>query len=327
MRRPLMDRRSRPSRGLAVDAAANGFKLRQMKLFRSCLTLLTIVLVGACNRDKTVAVTDSARASGPRAVDSAIAASRAQHWDSSAGPVLLVMADTPSKGYILVPDSSDAAAELAAIPHPASVTLFGRGGTVQTAELPAIDPGGSCPAATLRAAPPPRAWSVGFIGGVVSPLGMDSTESLSHADSATTVISATRLASALPNDSAGRFTGLPFVVHAVWRFTLPAGTEVFVANLVRQINQEATPLQERTMIIAERAPTDSVPTMVYSERSYGDEETIESREVLAAALLGEQRSAALVLVRDYGESTAYALLERTSPAHWEIRWTSPRRRC
>ena len=72
----------------------------------------------------------------------------------------------------------------------------------------------------------------------------------------------------------------------MWRFTIPDGPQVVVATLVRQINQEATPLQERTLLVAERAPSDTTFTTAYSERSYGDEETIESREVLAAVLLG-----------------------------------------
>jgi hypothetical protein len=298
-----------------------------MKLFRSYVVLACAFLAGACERAKAPVPTDSARLSGPRAVDSAIAASRVQSWDPSAGPVLLVMADVPSRAYVLLPDSAGAAATLARIPHPASVTLFGRGGTVQTAELPTLTDTGVCLVGTLNAAPPPHSWNVGFIGGVVSPLAMDSTESLSHADSGNIVVQLTRLASALPNDSAGRFAGLPFVARAIWRFTLPGGPEVVVSNFTRQINQEATPLQERTLLVAERMLTDSLPVSVYSERSYGDEETVESRDVLAAAMLGGNRNAAIVLARDYGDATAYSIIERGNDGRWSIRWTSPRRRC
>src|SRR6185503_4513950 len=106
-------------------------------------------------------------------------------------------------------------------------------------------------------------------------------------------IGATRLASALPNDSAGRFSGLPFVVRGVWRFSIPQNRQVIAATLVRQINQEATPLQERTFLVAERSPADSTLSTAYSERSYGDEETVERHEVLAAILLGSARNAAL----------------------------------
>jgi hypothetical protein len=152
-------------------------------------------------------------------------------------------------------------------------------------------------------------------------------ESLSHNDSLSFTIGVTRLASALPNDTAGRFSGLPFVVRAVWRFAIPQNRQVVVATLVRQINQEATPLQERTFLVAENSAADSTLSTMYSERSYGDEETVESREVLAAILLGSARNAALVLSHDFGNATAYALVERGEDGRWRARWKSPRRRC
>jgi hypothetical protein len=136
-----------------------------------------------------------------------------------------------------------------------------------------------------------------------------------------------RLASALPNDSAGRFAGLPFVVRSLWRFTIPNGPLVAVASVTRQINQEATPLQEHTLLVAERATGDSSFTTAYSERSYGEEETIESRELLAGALIGVARTPALFLIRDYGDATAYGLIERGTSGRWTRRWTSTRRHC
>jgi hypothetical protein len=241
--------------------------------------------------------------------------------------VLLIATETPTRAFVLVPDSANTSAGLAGIPHPASVTLFGRNGTVQNAELPEVTDSGACFLATLSAAPPPRQWNVGFIGGVVAPVAMDSLASLSRSDSLSMTTGVIRLASALPNDSAGRFNGLPFVVRAIWRFTISTGSQVVATTLVRQINQEATPLQERTFLIAERSATDSTLAMMYSERSYGDEETVESREVLAAILLGSTRNAAIVLARDFGDATAYALIERGDNGKWTARWKSPRRRC
>jgi hypothetical protein len=242
---------------------------------------------------------------------------------------LLVAAESPSRAFVIAPDSATAAAQLAAIPHPASVTLLGRGGTVQTGELPTVSDSGACIAATLRAAPPPRSWSIGFIGGVVAPLPLDSIQSFSAADSASLAATVIRIASALPNDSAGRFNGLPFVVRTLWRFNPASDVQAVVATLMRQINQEATPLQEHTLIIAERRlkGDDTTFSKAYSERSYGPEETIESSDVLAAALLGGNRNAALILSRDYGDATAYGLLERGDDRRWRARWTSARRRC
>jgi hypothetical protein len=297
-----------------------------MKLLRSSLLALGVFSFSACERGKAPARVDSVPSGAQSAVDS-VTAVPASSWDPSAGPVLLVAAESPSRAYVLLPDSATAAAALANIPHPASVTLLGRGGTVQTAEIPSVDDTGACAAASLSAAPPPRPWNIGFIGGVVAPLGVDSMESLSRPDSGSIATAIIRLASALPNDSAGRFTGLPFVVRSLWRFAVPGGAVVVVASLARQINQEATPLQERTLLIAEQAQNDTAFATAYSQRAYGDEDTIESQDVLAAALLGAQRTPAIVLARDFGDSIAYALLERNASGDWATRWVSARRHC
>lgn len=298
-----------------------------MKLFRS-VPILAVLLVGACERAKAPPRTDTGAHTQSVSAESATVVPSAPAWDVSAGPVLLVATDVPTRAFILAPDSGNTSAGLAGIPHPASITLFGRNGTVQTAELPDIpsSDAGACLVATLSAAPPPRPWNVGFIGGVVAPVGMDSIGSLSHNDSLALTAAVIRLASALPNDSAGRFNGLPFVVRSIWRFAIPQGSQAIAATFVRQINQEATPLQERTLLVAERS-ADSTMSTTYSERSYGDEETVESRDVLAAVLLGTTRNTALVLSRDSGDSTAYALVERGDNGKWIARWKSPRRRC
>ena len=298
-----------------------------MKLFRRSHLILAALTLGACERANKPPSSDSAARPPTAAADSTTVGAPAASWDPDAGPVLLIATDPPTRAFVLIPDSANTSAGLAAIPHPASVTLFGRNGTVQNAELPEVTDTGTCVMAVLSAAPPPRPWNVGFIGGVVAPVALDSIEALSRNDSATFTIGATRLASALPNDSAGRFTGLPFVVRSVWRFSIPQGRQVIAATLVRQINQEATPLQERTFLVAERSQADTTLSTVYSERSYGDEETVESREVIAAILLGGSRNAALVLSRDFGNATAYAIIERGDDGRWRARWKSPRRRC
>jgi hypothetical protein len=299
-----------------------------MNLFRRSRWFTAGLVVAACERGKAPARTDSALTKAVPPIDTTTV-TPPRSWNPSAGPLLLVVAESPSRAFVIAPDSATAAAQLAGIPHPASVTLLGRGGTVQTAELPAIADSSACAIATLSAAPPPRAWSIGFIGGVVSPLPLDSIESFTAADSASFAATVTRLASALPNDSAGRFNGLPFVVRTMWRFALPSDVQVLVATLTRQINQEATPLQEHTLLIAERhvKGNDTTFSKAYSERSYGPEETIESPEVLAAAQLGGNRNAAIILSRDYGDVTAYGLLERGDDGRWRARWTSARRHC
>jgi hypothetical protein len=297
-----------------------------IRLRRSQLFLL-LVLAGACERGRPPATADTLETPRQTAVDSAHPALPARNWDKSAGPVLLVAGDSPLHALVIVPDSSTIGATIADLPHPASVTLFGRNGTVQNAEIPVVSDSDACAVAKLSAAPPPRPWTVGFVGGVVSPIAMDSLPSLGRADSLDALTNMARLASAMPNDSAGRFTGLPFVVGTIWRFSIPGGPQTFIALIRRQINQEATPLQERTLIVAERSASDSTMSAVYSERSYGDEETIESRDILAAVQFGSERNVALVVSRDFGNATAFGLVERGSDGKWRARWISARRHC
>src|SRR3954469_14156254 len=206
-----------------------------MMLLRRFRGALALPLAMACERAKAPPPLDSATIKPAGSADSATAA-RTSTWNTSAGPVLLVSSEAPTRALLIAPDSATADAAFAAIPHPADVTLFSRRGPVQTAEVPGPHEGGSCPGATLPAAPPPRPWNIGFIGGVVAPLSMDSIESIAPTDSATIAVWMNRLASALPNDSAGRFNGLQFVTRGLWRFALPSGPQTVVASLTRQIN-------------------------------------------------------------------------------------------
>lgn len=313
-----------------VDETVKTTKLGPMEPRRRSkywLLAALVLLASACEHARAPSRTDSVSASITQSASSAASAASG-NWDTGIGPVLLVATDSADGAYVIAPDSARATSELARVPNHAAVTLFGRGGTVQTADLPEVVDTNVCAVATLDAAPPPRPWSIGFLGGVVAPLPMDSLESFSTADSVSVATQAIRLASALPNDSAGRFTGLPFTVVAIWRFAIPSGQEVVVATLSRQINQEATPLQERTMIVAERTPSrDTTLVPAYTERSYGDEDTIESREPLAAALLGPARTPAIVVSHDFGNAVSYTILERAGDRQWRVRWSSGRRHC
>lgn len=314
---------------MPIDDRWAGTKLP--RIMGSCRSVWSfgIIVAGlaACERAKTPPPAQSTVTRPPVGAESTVAP-RVRTWDSSAGPVLLIGGESPTEAIVVPPDSAEEAATIAAVPNPASVTLFGRDGSVQSAELQ-HGGGDLCRPWPLNAAPPPRPWNVGFVGGVVSPLPLDSLESLGRADSAKLVTTAIRLASAIPNDSAGRFSGLPFTVRALWRLTIPGKGQSFIATLVRQINQEATPLQERTFLIAERDPTsgDSAFVNAFSERSYGNEESIETREVLSAIQLGSTQRPAVVISRDFGDAISYGLIERERAGGWRPRWMSQRRHC
>jgi hypothetical protein len=95
-------------------------------------------------------------------------------------------------------------------------------------------------------------------------------------------------------------------------------------NLTRRINQEANPREEQLFLIAERYGSDPGAAFlpVYHERVSGKEESIESSDVLAAVTIENGRIPALVLIRDYGDGNAFALLTRTADATWRVRWSS-----
>jgi len=295
-----------------------------MNTFRASAGIALLLLAVGCRRDRPPSRAETTATPPPVTAESSVTAPT--NWNVGAGPVLLVSGDVSTRAMVIVPEENSQAA-LAALPIPASVTLFSRAGIVQTADLPAVADSDGCAVGSLAAAPPPRPWNVGFIGGVVAPLPVDSIGSLSSGDSSRYATWLNRLASALPNDSSGRFAGLPFVMRSISRFGIPDGPQVVVGTLSRQLNQEATPLQERTFLIAEQTRGDSTLTSAYGERSYGDEETIESRELLAALLIGDGRTPAIVISRDFGNDVAYALFERVADARWRIQWSSARRHC
>jgi len=295
----------------------------------------SLVILGAC----AVAAVGCERRTTPRATESAVAVTPAARastaaspltlWNHEAGPALLVAAEAPTQAIVVGPDSAGDASALPGIPRPASATLIGRGGTVQVADVQPPTSGNACEPWTVSSAPPPRPWSVGFIGGVVAPVAMDSVETSAPGDSAKLVADIVRLASALPNDKAGRFTGLPFEVRAAYRFALPNGRQVVVATLIRQINQEASPLEERTLLVAERNPSaaDTSYSMAYDEQSRGPEDTVESTDVIGAVLIGSSQRPTIVVNRDFGNATAFGFIERVDAGRWAARWSSARRSC
>src|SRR6185503_12194737 len=126
-------------------------------------------------------------------------------------------------------------------------------------------------------APSVAPWSIGFVGATVQPVRLDSIENMTSADSARLAAEVTRLASTLPNSGGDRLVGLPFSVLSLWRFRSAPGVEGVTANLVRRVNQEARPFEERTLLIAERDSSrlDGRLTLAYFDRAQGTEESVE----------------------------------------------------
>src|SRR5690348_15759199 len=314
----------------------------RVTLVGSCAA--SLFLIGACERPRNAPPIDSSVPLRPAPVGSSGAPS-ASSWDARLGPVLLVAGAAPDLATVVVGDSSrsgaDTVTEREAIAiRSTPALLLGRGdsvqlGILQDARVGKSDDDTECTGwptwriASARSGAQLAPWSIGFVGASVQPLRMDSIETLSRADSARLAAEVTRLASALPSTGAERFIGLPFTVTSLWRFRAGPGVEGVAANLVRNINQEARPFEERTLLIAERDSTrrDERFTLAYADRSQGAEETIESREVLALTRAAPDAQPMLILGRDYGDGMSYAIVQRDPSGRWREKWHSPRGRC
>jgi hypothetical protein len=317
------------------------------ELFAAAL-LASIVVIAACDRStQNVPVADSTVPMRP-AVTGQPTGVVTTTWDNRLGPVLLVGGTSPDMATIILPDSSqggrEALSEREAIAiRSTPATLIGHSDSVQlailaearTSRAPAegeectgwpswrLSPGRSSKATSV--AP----WNIGFVGATVQPVRLDSIESMTSTDSARLAAEVTRLASTLPNTGGDRLVGLPFSVTSLWRFRAAPGVEGVAANLVRRVNQEARPLEERTLLVAERDSSrrDDRFTLAYFDRAQGAEETVEGLDVLAIARMGTSAQPMIVVARDFGDGMAYAIVERDPSGRWREKWRSGRGRC
>jgi hypothetical protein len=158
---------------------------------------------------------------------------------------------------------------------------------------------------------------------------LDSIEGLASADSARLAAEVTRLAAALPGDTASAFRGIPFSVRTVRRFRAAPGVDALVAEIVRKVALEANAREEHLLLIAERdsGQLSGRYTPAFSERTTGPEESVQSTDILAALALGEPPNLTLVARRDDGSGGSFALLERRGPRRWRVRWTSAYTAC
>lgn len=321
-----------------IDGLPQGTKLGDMSLrrFRTGLRTgtpgIAVALplaLWACGRGEQVARSDTpaTAAVSPAAPD----AGRSDNgWLAAAGPALLVQGATRDEAIALFPVRGDSAAvarldsvSLSEVP----VTLFGRGGERFSAQLGAPTGEGTddCERWPLHGFQPvATAWSVGFATERVRPVALDSVTMLSPRDSMVLVAEASRLASSVTAPSGPSFQGLRFTTEDVRRFEAVPGVQALVAHLVRRVNQEASPMEEQTLLIAERdsGVTSGPYTLAYAERTSGREEDVVTPEVLAGVRIGAGVQPSLVIARDGNDGIAYALLERIGPHRWRVRWSS-----
>lgn len=313
---------------------------------RSILTfVISLAALGACERKSTVKLSDTV-VSEP-AIPSTVPTPRPtvapSTWDSAAGPVIFVRGNSATEGYVVFPAITDSTPSDdvhfdSTLAHNTTVELFERAGggdgarvgmmtggewdADQCIEWPAVK---MISASSSTTAP---GWTVAFLKGRAKALPLDTIETMSHADSAQFAADITRLVSTVPNDTARTFRGIPYSVRTAYRFIPVDGVEGVVADVVRTLNQEATPLEEHTLIVGERPSGSGGPyRLAYREVTAGSDETLESSDVLAAVRIGTPSHVDLVLAREGYESNAYALLERRVDGRWRLRWTSAHTGC
>jgi hypothetical protein len=307
---------------------------RPRQVIVTFVLVCTAFVLGACERS-TPATGKSATSTPP---ESSAALPRStivsSAWENAAGPVLLVEGGTRDEALVLLPTADDSATvvRLAALGESgADVLLLGRGGERFTGQL-GVTPNSTdtqCRLWPLRAVRDAAGsnWAVGFIGGQVTPLPLDSVDLLTSRDSMALAAEASRLASAVTATTTASFQGLRFVAHDIRRFEASPGVQAIVAHLFRRVNQEADPQEEQTLLVAERdsGATSGPYQLAYAERAHGLEEEVPTPEVIAAVHLAGRPT--LIIARDSDTGVAYSMLERTGVRQWRIRWTSALTRC
>ena len=327
-----------------VDGQARRPKLPRMTSRRfhrtACafrlVSVSTIIVLGwACRNDKPAARLDTSFTAVPGRLDSASTPPSNNGWDGVAGPVLLVAGQAADEALVFFGAGGGANSPLdTGAVDQATATLFGRDSSRFTAalELPAGNDNAECrvwPLRNLRSSGTPGAWSVGFVSPNVTPIPLDSVDALPARDSMALAAEASRLASTVTANTSPAFEGLRFAALDIRRFNIAPGVQGLAAHLIRRVNQEANPQEEQTLLVAERdsgAATDRYQ-LAYAERSFGKEEQVSTSELVAAVRLGSNGRPTLVVARDGENGLAYALLERTGPHQWRVRWTSELAKC
>jgi hypothetical protein len=292
------------------------------------LPVLLVISVDAC-RDKGRDAADSARASLPAVYPANPLGNT--NWNVDAGPVMVVSRASGDSIAIVLPEATDSTIEsLQGVSPPMSgltFDLFGRGGRIASSVgvlvLPPVDVKQECdswPLAKLRSAH--SNWRVGFASGRVHAIVLDSIEAMPSADSAALAASLARMAATLPIVSDPTFRGLPFRVRSAYTFRLDS-IDVVIADVVRSVNEEASPRLEHLLIIGERlAGAKGKYNLGYYSRTAGAEESTQATEVLAAVEIGPEKRPAIVVNIEYDDGGKFGLIERTDSSEWHATWKS-----
>ena len=302
------------------------------------LLLAVGVTISACERAAPPRRPDSPSATAIDSTPDSQAVTAPAGWPDQAGAFLAIPDDSLRSAMIVSGLDDSVNVDSGGVPDTVTVDVFTTAGKMGTALLIPSRPSRSTeaclawPSANVRLqrrSRPVMRWNVGLPSGRVLPVPMDSLAGLSKSDSAQLVSEIARLASTVPNDTSLTFRGLPFRVQTAHRIQVNDTQTVFIATVIRNINQEADARAEHLLLVAGRSKTQrGTPyTLHYSERSSGPEETLETTEVLAAVLVGAERTPSIILGRSDDAGVAFSLLERADDGSWSLRWSSPFNDC
>jgi hypothetical protein len=299
-----------------------------MRLRAGAGVTILLVLVAGC-RDTNGKGSDSARGTLPPVYPSSPLEST--NWDREAGPVLIVSRGTGSDSVaVVLPEATDSTiVSFQGMTPPVAglrFDLFSRSGKVGSAIpislLRADSARRQCngwPAGTLQSG---ADWKVGLTTGSAVSVALDSIEKKSSADSAALAASLAQMTAVLPVASDPTFRGLPFRVRSAYTFHIDT-TEMVIADVVRTVNEEASPRVEHFFIIGERPiATGGKFSADYYSRAAGSEDSVQATDVLAVLQIGPEKRPAIVVTVEYANGGKLALVERTAVGKWSATWTS-----
>lgn len=294
------------------------------------VTALAMAVLAGCRGGEGRPANDTGT---PETPPSRPAGSPAPAWPAGLGAVLLVGGEQSRAGVLLVPDSAPGPEVLSQV-RGASVALYAAAGRVGSAAISGVstDEDAECvtwPTVRLErgadstgtASAP---WTVGIPAsgpnGVVA-LPLTLLGAMGGRDSARVAMDLARLASGLPDDTVAALRGLPIVVRTAVLAPLDPTTELIVAEVVRRVGQEATPLEDRVAIVATRPRGGGPFALAWQARVSGLEETIEATDPLAVLTYGSG-GLAVLLQRESARGVRYELVWREGGA-WRRGWASP----
>jgi hypothetical protein len=295
--------------------------------YRAAALILCIAI--ACDRPRGSAGNDSADVPDSLRSDTTVVATRSRDWRPAAGRMLLVPTAQSDLALAVFPeytaDSSLTTARFEHGPGSSEYELYGADGSSVSSRLTNFTPPPpgceSWPSVRLDPPPASAVWSIGLQSGRAQAIPFTALARMTGRDSSRAVIELARLASQAPGDTIAALRGLPYVTRSAYMARLPDSQLVVFAELVRRLNVEANPVEERIVIIGERTASDVPYDLAFSERHTGDEESVPTTDLIGLVQLGDGRLEAFA-ARDFSEAGSFLMIERSAPGRWSLRWQS-----